>query len=74
MSTAAVISNHVELGNNITIGVNSVVNKTIDRDNVLLVGTPATVKKDSEPWYVRDSETFRKRVERVKKLKIEMGV
>lgn len=69
LSAGAIISSHVEMGNNVTIGANSTVNKSIQQDNVLLVGTPAVIKKESEAWYIRDGERFRNRVQAVEKLK-----
>lgn len=69
LSTGSIISSQVELGDNVTIGANSTVNKSISQSNVLVVGTPAIVKKESEAWYNRDSEVFRKRVAAIEKLK-----
>lgn len=74
LSTGAIISSHVELGNNITIGANCTVNKSISQNNVLLVGSPAEIKKESEAWYIRDGEVFQKRVQEVEKLKASLGL
>lgn len=74
LSAGAVISKHVEMGNNITIGVNSVVNRSQEKDNVLLVGAPASVKKDSEAWYIRDGKKYQERMEYVESLRRQMGL
>lgn len=73
LSAGAIISNHVELGDGITIGANSTLNKVCSgMSDILLVGTPASVKKESEPWYVRDGERFQKRVKAVESLRESM--
>lgn len=69
LSTGAIISNFVELGENVTVGANCTVNKSLAQGNVLLVGSPAEVKKESDAWYIRDSETFRKRIAEIEWLK-----
>jgi len=69
LSTGAIISNRVELGENVTVGANCTVNKSLAQSNVLLVGSPAEVKKESDAWYIRDSETFRKRIAEIEQLK-----
>lgn len=69
LSTGAIISNRVELGVNVTVGANCTVNKSLAQSNVLLVGSPAEVKKESDAWYIRDSETFRKRIAEIEQLK-----
>lgn len=72
LSTGAIISNHVELGDSITMGANSTLNRSCNQDSVLLVGSPALVKKESEPWYVRDGERFQKRVQAIEALKCSL--
>lgn len=71
MSVGGIITSQVELGNNVTVGANSTVNKSISTSNVLVVGSPAVIKKESEAWYIRDGEVFRKRVEAIEKMKDE---
>lgn len=72
LSAGSIISNHVELGNGVTIGANSTLNKGSNLSGVLLVGTPAVVKKESEPWYIRDGERFMTRVEAIEQLRESM--
>ena len=50
LSTGAIISNHVDLGNDVSIAANSTVTKSMQRGSVLLAGTPAEIKKESYAW------------------------
>ena len=62
------------LGDNVTVAAHSLVNNSCG-DNVLLVGSPAIVKRDNyDSWYVRDGEEYIRRVKQVKKLKLDMGL
>ncbi|OWV14383.1 hypothetical protein [Fibrobacter sp. UWB5] len=72
LSTGAKITSKVNLGNGISIGANSLVNKDCVEDNVLLAGMPAKVIRQSEIWYIRDS--FDKKVERIEELKKQYGI
>lgn len=72
--TGAKILNNIELGSNVTVGANAVVNKSFKSNGILLTGIPATIKKEERPWYIRDGEIFRKRVEMCEKLKSDMGL
>ena len=86
MGTGAKITSKVRLGNNISVGANSLVNKDCLQDNVLLGGMPAKVIKSEETWYIRDShiqnkgafgvysETFAQKVERVETLRKQYGI
>ena len=67
LSTGAKITSKIKLGNNISIGANSLVNKDCLQDNVLLGGMPAKVIKQEETWYIRDS--FEEKVKRVEELR-----
>lgn len=86
MGTGAKITSKVKLGNNISVGANSLVNKDCVQDNVLLGGMPAKVIKSTEAWYIRDShihdqgafgvysKTFAQKVEQVEKLRKQYGI
>ena len=55
-ATGAKITSEITLGNNISIGANSVVNKSVVNksymgDSALIAGAPAKYIKDKEPWY-----------------------
>ena len=67
LSTGAKITSKIKLGNNISIGANSLVNKNCEQDNVLLAGMPAKIIKQEETWYIRDS--FDKKVKTVEELR-----
>ena len=72
MSTGAVIANRVELGDNVTVGANSVVCKSIRQSNILLTGAPAAIKKDSPVWYVQEGGIFLDRARQVESLKASL--
>ena len=72
LSTGAKITSKVKLGNNISIGANSLVNKDCEQDNVLLGGMPAKVIRQEETWYIRDHSD--KKVERIEELKKVYGI
>ena len=73
LSTGAKITTRIALGDNISIGANSLVNKSND-GNVLLAGTPAKQIKVALPWYERDGESYLCKVRLVESLKEKMGV
>ena len=71
-ATGMKMTSKLTLGNNVSVGANSLVNKSFLEDGILLGGTPAKILKEEKPWYVRD-----KRIERgnkIEKLKKEMGL
>lgn len=69
LSSGSQVVGSLVLGDNVSIAAHSLVNKSFG-DNVLLAGTPATVKKeDYKAWYIRDGEKYSERVNRVLKLK-----
>ena len=68
LSTGCQIVGDVTLGNNISVGANSLVNRSFD-DNVLIGGVPAKIlKKDYPQWYVRDGEKYVNKVQQVELL------
>lgn len=73
LATGAKITAKVVLGDNVTIGANSVVNKSFPQGNVLLVGIPAEIKKESTAWYIGNSE-FSYKVHQIEELRIAMGL
>ena len=68
LSTGAKITSCLHLGNNVAVAANSVVTKSFDNDNVLLVGMPATIKCEKEAWYV-NNEPFASRQQRCEELR-----
>ncbi len=62
------------MGDNITVGANSVVNKSFPQGNVLLTGIPAETKKESIAWYLRDGVEFSEKVRKIEDLRVKMGL
>lgn len=71
LSTGAKITSEITLGNNISIGANSVVNKSYAGNNALIAGAPAKYIKDKEPWY---DGKYLWRKEQVEMLKKKMNI
>lgn len=69
LSTGAKITSKICLGDNISIGANSLVNKDFTQGGVLLGGMPAKIIKVSLPWYVRDGKEYAIRVKKIEELK-----
>lgn len=69
VSTGAKITGTINLGDNITIGANTLVNKTFKDGNALLVGMPATFKKSKKSWYNEAGENYCNRIEYIENLK-----
>ena len=73
VSAGAKIIKDIQIGDNVTISVNSVVNRSFLGSNLLLAGMPAIAKQTSyASWYERDG--FVERVRQVEKLKQQMGI
>lgn len=73
LSTGAKITSKVILGDNVSIGANSVVNKSYKEDNIMIAGVPAKYIKNKEPWYTLDS-TYMQRYKAVEYLKQKMNI
>ena len=71
LSTGAVLTSNLSLGNNVSVGANSLVNKSFD-SNILIAGSPAREIKESKAWYLRDGEKYIDRVNKVEILKSKM--
>jgi len=74
LSKGAVITSPITLGNNVSIGANSVVNKSFFEDNIMIAGAPAKIIKPSQPWYVRDGQMYSDRVKKIEELKSQMAI
>lgn len=72
LSTGVKITSKVRLGNNISIGANSLVNKDCEQDNVLLGGMPAKIIRKEETWYIRDS--FEEKIKKIEEMKQNYGL
>ncbi len=69
MGTGAKMTTKLRLGDGISVGANSVVNKSFDDNNCLLVGSPAIIKKHCPIWYQRDGVLYSERVMKIEELK-----
>lgn len=74
LSTGAKITAKINLGNNISVGANAAVTKTVYGNNFLLIGIPAHVKGVSPAWYIRDGEEYHRRHREVESLKLKLGL
>ena len=72
LSTGAKMTSQLVLGDNVSVGANSLVNKSFPDGNVMIAGAPAKIIKPAQAWYVRDG--FTDRIESIEKLKIEMNI
>ncbi len=76
MGYGAIVTRHVEMGDNVKVAANSVVNKSVSDNNVVIAGSPATVKKqDNAIWmemYSGKDGEWMKRYKRVEELKEHM--
>lgn len=71
LSTGAKITSEIVLGNNISVGANSVVNKSYSDDNAMIAGAPAHFIKEQEPWY---NDGYYSRYLQVEALKQKMNI
>lgn len=72
LSTGAKITSKVTLGNNISVGANSVVNKSFIESNMMIAGAPAKLIKPMDAWYIRDGQSYLHRVKAVEEFKNKM--
>lgn len=74
VGTGAKLTSKLVLGSNVSIGANSVVNKSFPEGNMMIAGAPAKKIKDAEAWYIRDGLTYQQKVEAVEALKQKMNI
>lgn len=67
MGIGVKIVDKINLGNNVSIASQSLVNKSFDEDDIMLVGMPVGVKKGR--WHVIDGGSYQGKVERIRMLK-----
>lgn len=68
LATGASIMRPLTLGDNVMVSANSLVNSSFG-SGVLLVGTPARIKKEHlKPWYEEQGTPWNERAEKVKRL------
>lgn len=78
MGYGAIVTRHVEMGNNVKAAANSVVNKAVPDSNIVRVGSPAELKKHDEAtraeMYSGKDEEWMKRWRSVEDLKVRKGL
>ena len=74
LSTGSKVINDVNISDNVNVSANSLVNKSINESNVVIAGAPAIVKKNSEPWYIRDGKEYERRYNECEKLRVEKNI
>ena len=47
-------------------------NKSFNDDNILSVGSPASIKKRRQAWYIKDCKSYKERVFAIEKLKASL--
>jgi serine O-acetyltransferase len=73
-SGSLVMGNEITLGDNISVAANSLVNSSFVESGILVAGSPAKKIKPSQPWYDRDGERYRNRVNIIEELKVKMSL
>lgn len=73
LSTGAKMTSKIELGDYISVGANSLVNKSF-KSNIMIAGNPAVKIKDTDPWYIRDGKEYVDKVRCVEELKKKMDI
>jgi serine O-acetyltransferase len=71
---AQIMGKEINLGKNISVAANSLVNKSFPESNCLLVGSPARIKTSTLPWYERDGYRFKERIKTIEELRKKMIV
>jgi len=69
ISTGAIIAGNLKINDNVTIGANSLLNKSFNETDVLLAGSPATIIKKRKAWYLEDGVQYENRVNEIMELK-----
>ena len=72
LSTGAKVTSKIEIGDNVSVGANSVVNKSFKEGNIMIAGAPARQIKPMDAWYIRDGKSYVDKVKAVESLKIKM--
>lgn len=74
LSTGAKITSPILLGDNISVGANSVVNKDFPKGNAMIAGAPAREIKPMTPWWRRDGEYYSSLHDACEKLRERMKI
>lgn len=60
-ATGCKVLNDIILGDYVTVGANAVLNKSVPDGHALMLGIPAKVKREEQPWFIRDGEVYQER-------------
>jgi serine O-acetyltransferase len=71
LATGAKVTSKISIGDNVSVGANSVVNKSFD-SNMMIAGAPAYYIKPMDAWYIRDGQDYTHKVEAVELLRRKM--
>ena len=74
LSTGAKVTSKVIIGDNVSVGANSVVNKSFTDGNIMIAGAPAKQIKPMDAWYIRDGKFFADKVKAIENLKLKMKI
>lgn len=72
LAAGAVITSKLILGNHISVGANSLVNKSVECDDVMVGGAPSVIKKSASAWWLTNGDEYKNRHDRVECLKSKM--
>lgn len=73
LATGVKMTSKLVLGDNVSIGANSLVNKDFG-SGVMIAGCPAKVLKNSDAWYVREGGAYLEKVRKVENLRKQLGL
>ena len=68
LSAGAKVVKDITIGDNVSVGANSLVNHSFPNDS-MIAGSPARWIKNSDAWYIRDGKEYTRRVMECEKLK-----
>ena len=69
ISTGAILTGELNINDNVTISANSFVNKNLIKTNILVGGSPATILKDRQAWYLEEGGDYLNRIVEIEKAK-----
>lgn len=72
LATGARVVKKVEIADNVIVGANAVLNRSVETPNVMLAGIPSKVKGAWKPWWKGSIEESR--VEKIEQLRNIMGL
>ena len=71
-STGSILAGNIQLNDSVTVGANSLVNKSFTETNVLIGGSPAKVLRERKAWFLEDGNEYEQRVNKINELKMSL--